>query len=125
MTDQHIPRIVCDPGAENEFAVAHRWIIDAYTAGDWDGAAGLPTVWESDTPGAQAEIVAPVVPGDIHVSHTTWQDINNTGALIYADDGTSVDGGNNFGIVFPVVPPVAGGAVGGASRCWIGAGIGI
>lgn len=123
MADQHIPQIVCDPGAENEFAVADRWFIDAYNAGDWDGAIGSPTVWESDTPGVQAEIVAPVVPGDIHVSHTVWQDINNTGALIYADDGTSVDGGNNFGIVFPTVP--SGGIVGGGSRCWVGAGIGI
>jgi hypothetical protein len=101
MADQHIPRIICDPGAENEFAISEKWFIDDYVAGDWNGAAGSVTQWYSDTIGSQADIVAPAVPGGIHVSHTSWKDIKNTGALIYADDGTSFDLGNNSGIVFP------------------------
>jgi len=102
MADQHIPQIVCDPGAENEFAIGDKWFIDAYDPGDWNGTsgAGNTTKWYSDTTGVSVEFVAPIVAGGIHVSYTEWKDINNTGAIIYADNVTNVDGGNNSGIVF-------------------------
>ena len=100
MADQHIPEIVCDPGAQNEFSVANRWLIDSYNPGDWDGTRdGLGmTEFYSDTTGSQVEIVAPVVSGGIRVHYSTWQDIKNTGAVIQAINSKNL--GNNSGIVF-------------------------
>ena len=96
---KHITQIVCDPGAQNEFAIVHIWYIDNYTTGDWDGISGNETSWYSDTPGTQVEIVAPTVVGGIHVQYAKWKDINNTGETIYADDGC-INLGNNSGVIF-------------------------
>jgi len=126
MADQHIPQLTNDPSlgpCENEFAIIHRWFIDTWTPNEWDGNAINQARFYSDTPGTQAEIVAPVQPdgNGPHVTNTFWRDINNTGALIIATDGTNVDGGNNFGILFGVMTQQNK----VDSRCYIGEGIGI
>lgn len=126
MADQHIPQLTCSPGAENEFSSTEKWFIDIYDSaenggiGDWSGITGLPTRWYSDTSGIQAEIVAPLIIGGIHVSNTFWKDINNTGELIYANDGSSIDGGNNYGIIFS-----NGNKKDNFDRCWISNSIGV
>ena len=125
MADQHIPRITNDPSAgpcDSEFAIAHKWFVDNYSPFEWNGDAVNPATFHSDTPGTHVEIVAPVGSDGYgpHVSNTVWTDINNTGALIIADDGTNVDGGNNHGIFFGTSVI---GRKADESRCYVGIGI--
>ena len=103
MPIQHIPQITCDPGAENEFSVGDMWYIDTYNENDWNGTFGNLTKWYSDISGSQVEIVAPNIAGGIYVSYSFWKDIKNMGAPIYADNGTNIDLGNNYGIIFPII----------------------
>jgi hypothetical protein len=74
------------------------WTIPAYTANDWGGDASADVAWRSSTPGTQYRILAPA---GVVVSNMNPQDNLNSGTDINAMDGTSRDGGNNIGWLFP------------------------
>lgn len=98
MAVEHIPRIICLPGSENEFGTADTtYVIDSYVAGDWDGSSGFLTYWYSDTSGVPAYISAP---SDATVHYSYWRDIHNLGVTINASSNTNIDGGGNTGITF-------------------------
>jgi hypothetical protein len=79
---------------------ANVWTFPAYTANDWGGTAGNRVQWISSSFGTQFNVAAPAPL--VNVSNMRFQDCNNsTGATIYANDGTSQNGGNNINIIFP------------------------
>lgn len=102
MPIRHIPRLICAQGIENDFDPNYAWYIDTYLAQDWNGISGSVNKFYSSNPGVPATIYAPNIGGNgIRVSYTEWTDITNLGSPIYANDGTSVDGGGNTGVIFP------------------------
>jgi hypothetical protein len=106
MANQHISRLINDPSSglcENVFAIADTWIIDAYTPGDWNGAAGNLAKFYSDTPGSQATIDISAI-GSLNVSYCDFKDIKFTGATVYADLTCTGNTANNSGIVFSLAP---------------------
>jgi hypothetical protein len=108
-------------GFTGTFQAGNIFTITNYTAGDWDGAFGALSSYQSSIPGTQATFIAPAFVGDLTVRYTRWTDINaNFGETIYANDGTSQNGGNNDNIIFP-----AGGAGRRLSDSKIAIGMGI
>jgi hypothetical protein len=102
MTTNHIPELICYPGAQNEFAIADIWAIDAYTPGEWNGVLGNLVQFYSDTPGQQVTIDISAI-GIIFVSYVSFQDIKFIGGTVYADSITCDNLEDNDGIVWSTI----------------------
>jgi hypothetical protein len=110
-------------GITGTFEAGNIFTITLLAAADWDGALGALNAFRSTIPGTQYTLA---IPNALTLQYMNPQDSALLGFQITVDDGTSVDGGNNdANWIWPVVPPVAGGAVGGAQRCWVSSAIGI
>ena len=98
MATVHIPELTCDPGSNNNFAIANTWVIDSYTPFEWNGITSDLVNFYSDTPGSQATIDISAI-GDIHVSYISFKDIKFIGGTVYADS-TCINVSDNSGIDF-------------------------
>ncbi len=94
----NIPELTCDPGSNNQFAIADTWVIDSYVPFEWNGTADNLVNFYSDTPGSQATIDISAI-GNIYVSYVSFQDIKFIGGTVYADS-TCVNVSDNSGIDF-------------------------
>lgn len=72
--------------------------ITALAAANWNGAAGSLNAFRSSVPGTQYTID---IPNAETMEYMNPQDCVLTGFEITVDDGTSADGGNNEGWIFP------------------------
>jgi fibronectin-binding autotransporter adhesin len=72
--------------------------ISNLTAANWNGADGNLNAFRSSTPGTQYALA---IPGAVTLEYMNPQDCAVTGYEITANDGTSVNGGNNSGWLFP------------------------
>jgi hypothetical protein len=96
MAINHIVELICDPGSQNDFAIADTWVIDSYNSGDWTGTTGNLVIFDSDTPGSPVSVDISAI-GIIYVSYFSAQDINFVGGTVYYDSTcTNVSGNTNF-----------------------------
>jgi hypothetical protein len=100
MSTNHITELQCDPGSQNEFAIAYTWAIDSYTIGDWNGAVGNLVQFFSDTPGTPA-IIDLVAIGNVYVTYVSFQDISFINGTVYASS-TCTNVSDNSGIVWSI-----------------------
>ncbi len=105
MATNYIAELTCDPGSQNQFAIANTYVIQGFTPGEWSGTSGNLVYFYSDTPGSQVTIDISAIT-TIYVSYASFQDINFVGGTVYTNS-TCVNLGDNSGIVSisPYVPP--------------------
>jgi hypothetical protein len=93
-----IARLIPADGKTLTLEAGETFAVSAYTSGDWNGTAGNLVKWVSSSPGTAYTIA---IPSAITASYNNPTDFTASGYTITAIDGTSLDGGNNTGWIFP------------------------
>lgn len=102
MATIHIASLSCAPGTTNDFKAGDTYIIDGYTAGEWNGTDGNLVKFLSDTPGSRATIDITAI-GNFSVSYIDFKDVAIIGGTITADITCVGRDANNDGILWPVL----------------------